>query len=247
MSNLDLPDVVIVGNSPTSLLNKIGNKIDSFEKVIRVNKCVTSGYEEYIGKRTSIWSTTDNERWNFYTPDSIEDKRLWLRSPRTFDKMKRTSQFQKIKHSLGFDFIDVEILFKTPDSNDKISNFFKGKGDYFWKKDLSHEPCTGLLTILRAIHEFKRVAILGFTFSTDDVNGGSFEYYRKDEVKEGETLTNKEHSKNQKIGSSSVEEGEAKINFLKSLVEKGFVVPLNPDELQGIKIEIKDKVVKRVK
>ena len=247
MSKSDFPDVVVIGNSPTSLLNKMGKKIDSFEKVIRVNKCVTSGYEDYIGKRTSIWSTTDNERWDFYIPDSIEDRRVWLRSPRTFDKMNNTRQFQKIGYSLGFDFIDVEILFKTPDSNDKIRNFFTGDSDQFWKPDLSYEPCTGLLTILRAIHEFKRVAILGFTFSTDDVNGGSFEYYRKDEVKEGESLTNKEHSKNQKIGSSSVEEGEAKIGFVKSLVEKGLVVPLNPDELEGIKIEIKDKIVKRVK
>jgi len=247
MKDSRLPDVIVIGNSPTVLLSELGKEIDAFEKVIRVNKCQTQDYERFIGKKTSIWSTTDNERWNFYIPDRIEDQRIWVRSPRTLRKMNSSNQFQKICKSLCMDSLNVEVLFKLEKSDNKIRDFFNGSGNQYWKPDLRHEPCTGLLTILRAISEFKRVAILGFTFSTDDISGGSFEYYRKDEIKSGELLTSEEHLKNQKLGSSSAEEGLMKIRFIKKLVEKDLIVPLNPDELNGIKIKILNKEVKRVR
>ena len=38
-----------------------------------------------------------------------------------------------------------------------------------------------------------------------------------------------------------------KIKFIKSLVEKDLIVPLNPDELDGIKIKILNREVKRVR
>ena len=40
--------VIIVGNSPSILLQEYGELIDSYDVVIRVNKCVTEGFEKYI-------------------------------------------------------------------------------------------------------------------------------------------------------------------------------------------------------
>ena len=274
----DLPDVVVIGNSPTALLHEFGELIDSFDKVIRVNKCVTEGYEKFIGTKTSIWSTTTNKRWEGFFPPVISDFRVWLRSRRTFEEMINNRHMPAIAESLGHDII-IDMLFKEIHADKLIIDFFRefslddiksrivfSGPDHFikpsdvtntrsdkdilkytyrkyWLRSLNYEPCTGLLTILRAISEFKRVAILGFTFSTDDINGGSFEYYRKDEVSDKSQLTSGEHLKNQKNGSSSLEEGTKRMSIIKRLVDEGKIVPLNPEELCGIKIDIVNRTV----
>ena len=46
--------VVIIGNSPSILLHKYGKQIDSYDVVIRLNRCVTKGFEKYIGKKVKI-------------------------------------------------------------------------------------------------------------------------------------------------------------------------------------------------
>ena len=158
MKNSRLPDVVVIGNSPTALLNELGEKIDTFEKVIRVNKCQTLGYEKFIGKKTSIWSTTDNERWDFYIPDTIEDQRIWLRSPRTLNKMNNSDQFQKICKSLCIDSLSIEVLFKLEKSDNKIKEFFNGSGSQYWKAPtLDMSLVLGFLQYLRQLVNLKEL------------------------------------------------------------------------------------------
>ena len=48
---------IIVSNSPSILKKEYGEIIDGFDIVIRMNKCVTKGYERYIGSKTDIWSS----------------------------------------------------------------------------------------------------------------------------------------------------------------------------------------------
>ena len=278
----NMPTVVVIGNSPTALISELGDQINNFDKVIRVNKCVTAGYEKFIGTKTDIWSTTTTRRWNNFFPNEIIDKRIWFRSSRTLDHMSKKGQLSQISKELGYD-PRIDMLFKEASADKLLIDFFKEfdieeiksrmifRGpDHFirptdivndrsdeailnyttikyWLRTLNYEPCTGLLTILRAVAEFEKVAILGFTFSTDDINGGSFEYYRKDEISNKTNLTSDEHSKNQKEGSSSIAEGMKKINLLKSLVDKGKIILLNPDELNGIKIDVVDRKVIRVR
>ena len=50
--------VIIIGNSPTILLHKYGEQIDSYDVVIRLNRCVTKGFEKFIGNKIDIWATT---------------------------------------------------------------------------------------------------------------------------------------------------------------------------------------------
>ena len=42
---------IIVGNAPSVLLNKYGDKIDSFDRIIRMNDYVLEGYEDHVGSR----------------------------------------------------------------------------------------------------------------------------------------------------------------------------------------------------
>ena len=50
--------VIIIGNSPSILNKERGDLIESFDIIIRINKCATKGFEKYIGNRTDIWATT---------------------------------------------------------------------------------------------------------------------------------------------------------------------------------------------
>ena len=47
--------VIVVGNSPSILEKEYGEIIDSYDVVIRVNRCITKGYEKYIGKKKVIF------------------------------------------------------------------------------------------------------------------------------------------------------------------------------------------------
>lgn len=46
-------NVLVIGNAPVK--DKLGNQVDKFDMVIRINK-YRSGYEEYIGHKIDIWS-----------------------------------------------------------------------------------------------------------------------------------------------------------------------------------------------
>jgi len=46
--------IAIIGNAP--YLNiKLGSYIDSFDEVVRFNRFIIDGHEEFIGKKTTIW------------------------------------------------------------------------------------------------------------------------------------------------------------------------------------------------
>ena len=49
---------IIISNSRSILKKEYGKLIDNFDVVIRLNKCVTDGYEKYIGSKTDIWSAS---------------------------------------------------------------------------------------------------------------------------------------------------------------------------------------------
>ena len=107
--------VIIVGNSPSILLKKNGSLIDSHDLVIRVNKCVTKGYEDYIGQKTNIWATTSNFRWNNFVPDKYNClNEIWLRTPSTqLTLPKKPSN------------IPMSIMYKTKGDSQNINSIKK--------------------------------------------------------------------------------------------------------------------------
>lgn len=53
------PKIVIVGNGPSLIGSSLGEKIDEFDIVVRLNRFRTKGFEKDIGTRTSIWWRSD--------------------------------------------------------------------------------------------------------------------------------------------------------------------------------------------
>lgn len=50
-------DVIIIGNSPLVLDKELGNAIDKFSYVVRINDYKINQYEKYIGSKTTFWAT----------------------------------------------------------------------------------------------------------------------------------------------------------------------------------------------
>lgn len=48
---------LVIGNGPSLLENKWGDKINSYDEVIRFNRFKIKGFEKYVGTKTTIWST----------------------------------------------------------------------------------------------------------------------------------------------------------------------------------------------
>ncbi len=49
---------VLVGNGPSSLEARNGDKIDAFEHVVRLNNYMIEGFEAFVGSKTTLWAFT---------------------------------------------------------------------------------------------------------------------------------------------------------------------------------------------
>lgn len=69
---LDNKSIIVVGASGTLNGLSLGEKIDSFDVVIRVNRALTMGYEEDVGTKTDIWVTCNPSN------AAIKKKEAWF-------------------------------------------------------------------------------------------------------------------------------------------------------------------------
>lgn len=205
IKTLDLESkVIIVGNSPNVLKNEYGSLIDSYDIVIRINKCVTKNYEKYIGSKTDIWATTHNsKKWygEDYIPDNYENiTQIWKRTPKT-----TLSSLPKYLQSI-------------PNLQMFKSNFYSSKENkkvktYIDESEFISEPCTGLLTILTATTFYKNVSIYGFSFFNES-NNLIRDYYafNKHSINETELKHyEKEKEKNKKFFEKTQNEKKEKL------------------------------------
>jgi hypothetical protein len=168
--------VIIIGNSPILLENEYGSLIDSYDVVIRINKCPTIGFEKHIGSKTDIWATSKNGKAGYgknFIPNNYQKlKYIWKRAPKTelvslptdtslpTYTMYKTPEFRKQKHWIKLFDINKEYKSKP------LGNM---------------ELDTGLLTILTAMKFYSDITIHGFTFY-EESNGKITAYYRNSEL-----------------------------------------------------------------
>ena len=53
-----MDDIIIIGNGCSVLSKKNGNRIDKFSEVVRLGQFQINGFEDYIGSKTDIISTS---------------------------------------------------------------------------------------------------------------------------------------------------------------------------------------------
>lgn len=223
--NKDLSEkrVIIVGNSPSVLLEENGELIDSYDVVIRVNNCPTSGYEKFIGQKFNIWATTNTKTFNFLPKNFESLSEIWHRTSKTKERSTLPKQQKSIKQL---------IMYKTADFSKHFGELLdKGSEKTKWMlRETNQEPCTGLLTILTSTLFFKDVTITGFTFYTDEDSqqNSNYSYYRKDQLDvNGKHYEDTSWEANKKLGFVDSKVGEIKKEIVKNLIQSGSIKLLN--------------------
>ena len=210
--------VIVVGNSPSLLSQELGEVIDSYDIVIRLNKCVTDGFEKHTGQKINIWATTRNDFHENWHPKNISYlDQIWLRTP-------NTKKYLFIKDSETVKHIPYICMFKG-----KNSVYQSIKNEWRLKK----EPCTGFFTILTAQKIYKKISIVGFSFYTDQKSqNNDYEYYIESERKTYNYENNSHPEDDYRGCKKFLNEGSKRKKIIKKLVDRGDITCLLPEELQ---------------
>ena len=213
--------VVIVGNSPIILENEYGSLIDSYDIVIRINKCTTKGFEKYIGSKINIWATTHPEyhknplnHKEIFTPDNDKNiQQIWKRTPGvTLKKLP--------KH---YSTISCFTMYKTEKfKKNKIFSEYDKRLNPQKKTKKKMEMCTGLLTILSSTLFFSNVTVTGFSFYNESKKTTA--YYKEKELdKSGKHIEDKFWRNVEKSGFASKKNALIKKGILEDLVERKLI------------------------
>ncbi|XP_077677859.1 type 2 lactosamine alpha-2,3-sialyltransferase isoform X2 [Eretmochelys imbricata] len=164
---------VVVGNGGVLRNKTLGEKIDSYDVVIRMNNGPVIGYEEDVGRRTTF---------RLFYPESI------FSDPINYDPNTTV----------------ILLVFKPHDLK-WLWNILSGH------KIKPKHPTTGLIAITMAFHICSEVHLAGFKYNFTDRNS-SLHYYGNETM--SEMIENGYHNI------------IAEQTFLKSLIDKNFVISL---------------------
>ena len=118
-----LPDVsesdescIVVGGSPSILEYGLGEKIDSFDRVIRVNSCPVKGIESHVGSKTNIWVTSltmqkclDEKRWGkLFFPNQLDEIIIAIKKSK--NNFISVSSKEKLKGMINIPLILLSLL-----------------------------------------------------------------------------------------------------------------------------------------
>jgi len=143
--------ILIIGNGSSVLNHDIGQTIDSYPVVARINNYKINGYEKKIGSKTDIWFNGANSKLK--TPKKIPKKTIVLIPSSILAKKKNylneyVERRLKIKNLAPtiVNINDIKKIEKTIDSE---------------------RLTTGLYSILWALENYNEVVIHGFDFFID--------------------------------------------------------------------------------
>lgn len=137
---------IIVGNGSSTLKEKFGSYIDSFENVVRFNRFKTKGFESNIGTKCTHWVlnyklTTDHRNYLVKNLSRVKSETTNLKQSLILTTAKDDGKLKKIKK-----LVDLEVIYQNFDL------FFGSK------------PSTGLLAIKYFLTLFPQITLIGFDF-----------------------------------------------------------------------------------
>ena len=158
--------VVIVANAKIKEDKKIGNDINNFDKVIRMNRFETDGFEEYLGSKTDIWCINrkillqkTNTYYGFYNKrwKSYKDKYP------TLEKCVMMTYCHEIDEADGLrrERIVTENDIHVANTYD-VMNELRQRWIDIYNNDGFHKPGTGITTILYYIKKYGNIHLHNF-------------------------------------------------------------------------------------
>ncbi|XP_037764402.1 type 2 lactosamine alpha-2,3-sialyltransferase isoform X4 [Chelonia mydas] len=210
---------VVVGNGGVLRNKTLGEKIDSYDVVIRMNNGPVIGYEEDVGRRTtfrlfypeSIFSDPINYDPNttvillVFKPHDLK----WLWNILSGHKINTNSFWKKPALKMIYKANQIRVL--DPVIIRKTAHEWLQFPTKFPRKEKPKHPTTGLIAITMAFHICSEVHLAGFKYNFTDRNS-SLHYYGNETM--SEMIENGYHNI------------IAEQTFLKSLIDKNFVISL---------------------
>ena len=197
-SNIMKNSILIIANGPSTLKKKLGDVIDKFENIARINNYEISGFENYIGSKTEIWFNGGNQKLKprpdfkgetiVFIPYKILEKKA--------DKIvERTSKRLKL-------------------NSDQYTLVSKEKMKYFEELSNIQRPTTGLNSILWSLDNYKKIFIYGFDFFLK----GKEHYY--------DSSIRKKIANLKIVGTAKKHDNEGERLFVQGLVQEKRIVQL---------------------
>ena len=149
-------ELVIIGNAPFDKSKELGNRINSFNKVVRFNNFATKGYEKYIGSKTDIWCMSC---FVYYS-----NKKLFNNRKNSINKILVLKPEVFLNEHPYEDHPKTKLLIQNRDIVVPSKYDFKKK----W-------PSTGILSIYYFLNFYPKIYITGF--NNFDPKEGSIHYY----------------------------------------------------------------------
>ncbi|KAM6288592.1 type 2 lactosamine alpha-2,3-sialyltransferase isoform 1-T1 [Spheniscus humboldti] len=210
---------VVVGNGGVLRNKTLGEKIDSYDVIIRMNNGPVIGYEEDVGRRTTFRLSYPESIFSdpiHYDPNTTVV--LIVFKPRDLKWLWEILGGQKInakgfwkKPALNMIYKSSQIRILDPSITRKTAYEWLHFPTRFPKKEKPKHPTTGLIAITLAFHICHEVHLAGFKYDFTDRNS-SLHYYGNDTM--SQMMKNEYHNIN------------AEQKFLKKLIDKNFVVNL---------------------
>ena len=140
--------LLIIANGPSALKEKLGDRIDQFNAIGRINNYTTNNFEKFIGSKTNIWFNGANQRLK---PKQKIPKKTIILVPYEILCRKESILSEKIPKKLNLNKKQYTLVKK-----EKMKEY----------EDRSNikRPTTGLNSILWGIENYAKVIIHGFDF-----------------------------------------------------------------------------------
>ena len=140
--------ILIIANGPSILEYKMGEEIDKFDNVGRINNYKINKFSEYVGGKTTVWFNGANQNLKkcLNPPNKI-----FVFVPYEILKIKEKRVIERTPKRLGL-------------KPHKYIIIPKEKMQHYEKISSIKRPTTGFNSILWAIENYKTVIIHGFDF-----------------------------------------------------------------------------------
>ena len=183
--------ILIIGNGESILNNKLQDKINAFDVVLRINNYQTTGYEEFLGTKTDIWFNGANSKLT--TPDRIPGRVVVAIPSGVF-----------LKHEEDI----LSYVSKRINMKNKEFSLIPKDDILYYESIVGHTRLTtGQYAIMWALKNYEEVYIHGFDFF---INSKSHYYDSKLKNFINENILNKGHK----------HDNQKERNFINNLIDK---------------------------
>ena len=140
--------ILVIGNGESILNQRLQKKIDSFDKVLRINNYIIKDFELFVGTKTDIWFNGANSK---LVSPKIMPKQVIVSPPSEIIIKHQKNLKDYIARRVGQDYNNLTLL-----TLEEVKRYEK--------EVCSNRLTTGLYAIKWALNNFEKVYIHGFDF-----------------------------------------------------------------------------------